>query len=211
MEVYHCLVDSPINRKQDDLLKAARQALVTTSGWPTGVVLDKSDAAPKSTKEGIRAEVRADGLFTTYDYWVLTMHGDFYTLMSLFEDDRQQEAIFLESRIRRTTDALLHCVNLYRALGAESTATVEFRISYGGLQGRELKSSGPRSIFEKLVNDQEDSLDLQTTFRLDHVEARMRELVVELCSPLFILFNFFKLSQNDYFQLVDDYIAGKIR
>ncbi len=213
MEVYHCCVDSPIHLEQDELRDAARQAAVHTFGWPIGIVLDRSDAAPKSTKDGIRVEVKAMGITggEKYDYWFLSKQGDFYSLMSLFEDERRESSIFIDTRIVKTTEALMHCANLYRILGADSTATVEFRVSYGGLRGRKLTSSGPHhQTLITHVNEQENSLDVQTTFRLDQLEARMHELVIEICSPLFMLFDFFRLPNESYNRWVDNFVADKI-
>jgi hypothetical protein len=43
--------------------------------------------------------------------------GDFYLLQSLFEDDRDSNAIFFNSRLIRVTESLMFAANLYEALG----------------------------------------------------------------------------------------------
>lgn len=210
VEVYHCCVDFPIDRLQDQLLVAARQAAVHTFGWPIGLVLDKEDARPRPTNEGIIAEIKALAAHEGYDYWILTRNGDFYSLMSLFEDDRQDNAIFFDTRIVRTTEALLHCANLYRALGADSNATVQLRIGYAGLRGRRVKSAGRRLLFREYVNQYEDEVSSEVVFRLDQVEPEITHLVKSLCRPLFMLFDFFDVPDSVWDELVTSFVAGRV-
>ncbi len=214
VELYHCCVNSPIDRLQDQLLLAARQAMVHTFGWPIGVVLDRDDARPRPTNDGIVAEVKTAGFFGVerkmYDYWVLTRSGDFFTLMSLYEDDLQENAIFFDSRIVRATEGLLHCANLYRALGADSRATIQLRITYGGLRGRQLKSARVRPFFDERTNLYEEEVTSEVVFQLNQLETEITQLVIKLCSPLFMLFDFFNPPEGLYLGLVKDFVAGKI-
>jgi hypothetical protein len=48
----------------------------------------------------------------SYDYWALRENGVFYLLQSLFEDDRDANAIFFNSRLVRVTESLLFAANL---------------------------------------------------------------------------------------------------
>ena len=213
VEVYHCCVDSPIDRLQDQLLIAARQAAVHTFGWPIGVVLDREDARPKSKNEGIVAEVKATAItgYKRYDYWILARTGDFYSLMSLSEDYDQEVAIFFDMRIEWTAEALLHCASLYRALGADSNATVQFRISYAGLRGRRLKSgNNRRHLLVEPVNQYENEVSSEVIFRLDQVESEITHLVKRLCRPLFMLFDFFDVDDSVWDELVTSFVAGKV-
>jgi hypothetical protein len=213
MELYHCCADSPIDRLQDQLLVAARQAMVNRFDWPIGLVLDRPGARPTSTNEGIVAEVKETNHArpTMYDYWVLTKSGDFYSLMSLIEDDLELDAIYYEIRVRRTTEALLHCANLYRALGADPNATVQLRIGYAGLRGRRIKSAGNRRpLLGDFVNQKEDEVSSEVIFRLDQVESEITDLVRSLCRPLFMLFDFFDVDQGVWDALVKNFVAGKI-
>jgi hypothetical protein len=213
MEVSHYCLDSPIDQPQDQLRRAARESMITTLGWPIGLVLDRDDARPRPKNNGIFAEIRSAG-FTEgviYDYWELTRNGDFYTLMSLFEDDRDKMAIFVQSRILRTIEALLHCAKLYRSLGADSAASIDFTIWYHGLRDRSLKSSA--IIVELLAQTKtsyEDELTTTIVFRLDRLESDLSILVEDLCSPLFLLFDFFKLPSSYYVQLISEFKAGRI-
>lgn len=214
VELYHCCVDSPIDRWQKQLLVAARQALVfSTLPLPIGVVLDREDGRPRSGGVGIGAVIKETGLTgdKMYAFWALTRHGDFYSLMSLFEDDREERVIFFDTRILWTTEALLHCANLYRALGTDSNATIQLRVSYAGLRGRRISSANPgRHISTEYVNQTEDDVSTEVIFRLDQVETMISELVRKLCLPLFMLFDFFDIEDDVWNELIIGFMAGKI-
>jgi cellulose biosynthesis protein BcsQ len=213
VELYHCCVDFPISRKQNELLEVARQAMIRTFGWPIGVVLDREDARPRPMNEGIAAEIATTGFSggEMYDYWILTHNGDFYSLMSLFEDDRAEASIFFDTQIIRTSEALLHCANLYRALGVSAKAEIEFRLSHGGLRGRKLRSAGRTmpSLAEH-VNKYEDEVSETIRFRLDQIDTELTQLVIKLCSPLFMLFDFFAPTQEAYEGRIKNFVAGRI-
>jgi hypothetical protein len=215
MEVYHYIVDSEIRKSQAELRTAARQAMITTFGWPIGVVLEKDDAKPKATNDGIVAEVIANefsGAGKRYDYWTLTKNGDFYTLMSLFEDDRDKAVIFSDIRIVRTTEAILHAANLYRALGTEPNATIDLTIKYAGLRGRVLTTSHPyqNALASQNTNDLEDESVSKVSFRLSAVASDIVRLVETLCEPVFVLFNFAHFEHKKYETIVSNFIAGKV-
>jgi hypothetical protein len=157
MDVLFYITNSLISKPQDELLSAARRATTHTFGWPIGVVLD-GDERPRATNDGIFAETkpRAGG-DPAYEYWALTTAGDFYSLLSLIEDDRDPEALFVDTRIARTAEALLYCARLYRNLGASANATIRFTVSYTGIKGRELSNSvnflRPPRTWQNLVED----------------------------------------------------------
>lgn len=71
--------------------------------------------------------------------WVLgPVLGSFYTLLSLFEDKRADNAIFWDTRIIRMTEALFFLVRLYRRLEASDTDVTTIEIRHAGLAGRSL-------------------------------------------------------------------------
>ncbi len=209
VEIHHCCVDSPIDRSQDRLVAAARQAVVHTLGWPLGAVLDTEDARPTPNNEGIVASIKREARGGRYEYWALSRKGDFYGLMSLPEDETPGAAIAFDTRIVRVTEGLLHCANLYRLLGADSRATVQFRVRYGGLRGRTLTSASGIPFFPS-VNQNEDETTSQIEFRLDQVESQITQLVKKLCADLFMLFDFFNPPESVYQKLVSNFVAGKI-
>jgi hypothetical protein len=218
MEICHFLPDSFISKRQLDLLSAARQAEVRMHGWPTGVFLDKpGDLLPVPINEGILANVSVD-IFGghLFAYWVLTKSGDFYTLTSLTEDerdeDRSRKVLWFDSRIVRAVDALLHCANLYKVLGADPNARIEMTVRYGGLRGRTLKAFSPTRPLLRRENLHEDEVSIPPfTFKLGAVQAEMVDLVKKLCEPLFVIFDYAEFSDDIYRQIVMDFVNGKIR
>jgi MinD-like ATPase involved in chromosome partitioning or flagellar assembly len=220
-EIIHYSPDSAISKSQPELLSAARQAQVPTSGWPIGVVLDnREEARPRPTADGILANIYLEHPLTRpspiYDYWTLTNRGDFYTLMSLPEDDRkeagQRSAVHFDTRILRATEALLHCANLYKVMGFEPNAHVELGIRYGGLRGRVLAAaSRRRRLFGERRNVYEDEISIPTmTFTLAAIEAEIVPLVKKVCEPLFVIFDFEKFEDAVYEQIVTDFVQGRI-
>jgi hypothetical protein len=96
--------------------------------------------------------------------------------LALFEDDRDKAVIFFETRIVRTAEALLHCANLYRALGTEPNALINLTVRYGGLRGRVLKAASqfvvPPIMEDK--NEIEDESTVSVSFRLSFFGVRNR-------------------------------------
>jgi MinD-like ATPase involved in chromosome partitioning or flagellar assembly len=220
MEVCHFPTDSFISRSQTELLSAAKQSQVRRLGWSIGVVLDNRDEyRPRPTNDGILAIVNAETPFSPgrlFTYWALTKSGDFYTLISLSEDhrdeDRDRNAIYLDTRILRATEVLLHCANLYKVLGVEPSAHIQMEVSYGGLLGRALGTTDPFRFEVSGQNLIEGQVDVPPfTFRLGAVQAEMVELVKKLCQPLFVIFDYAEFADEIYTQIVMDFVNEKVR
>ena len=224
MEVYHFSPDASISMPQPELLKAATLAQLRGQGWPIGIVLNKPED-PRATNEGILANVSKavgfpDESRHRFDYWTLTKTGDFYTLRSLSEDerevDRSTRSIWFNIRIVRATEALLHCANLYKALGVDPGAHVEMTVRYGGLHGRTLTASPSPSSFSLIdvahgENLQEDLVRISPiTFRLGDLETDIVDLVKKLCEPLFVIFDYFSVPDDIYRQIVTEFMKGKV-
>ena len=223
MEVYHFSPDASISKPQGELLSAARLAQVGGQGRPIGIVRDKpEESRPRPTNEGILANVSwavdhfPGGLGHFFDYWTLTKTGDFYTLRSLSEDhrevDRSSRSIWFDIRIVRATEALLHCANLYKALGVDPGTHVEMTVRYGGLRGRRLTASSISWIdIAHGENLHEDMVRISPiTFRLGDVETDIVDLVRKLCEPLFVIFDYSSVPEDIYRQIVTDFMKGKV-
>ncbi len=206
MEIHHGCLSILGKRSQAELLKLAKQIAILTFGWPIGVVLD-TDQSPKPVNDGIVAQISHE---SSYDYWALRNNGDFYALMSLFEDERTSDAIYVNTRIVRVTETLMRCNSLYRAFGADSGSTIHVRIRHGGIINRTLTSAGmPRQIWAT-KNTTEDVVDTGVSFRLSDVNRSMVELVKEICAPLFILFDFAEIRHEQYEKIVSSFLSGKV-
>jgi len=216
MEIWHVCLNAFVEKSQRELLSAARQAQVHIVGWPIGVVLEDEDR-PKSTNDGILAEISTKNLpGRTFDYWTLNRSGDFYAMMSLFEDDPDEHpsrrVIYFDTRIVRATEALLHCANLYKLLGLDPNVDIELGLRYGGLRERALTAASPfRRNFPPPKNLLEDEVTVgPVTFRLGAIETEIVSLVKRLCEPLFMVFDFAEFPDDIYQQFATAFLSGKL-
>jgi hypothetical protein len=208
MEIRFSSPNAVITQSQDELLSAAKLAAVHTFGWPIGVVLDREEYRPRPTAEGILAEITTEH---SYDFWALSKRLDFYTLISLFEDSRSTGVIFIDTRIVRTTEALLYCARLYRGLGAEGNTSVRFAVEYGGLKGRRLVMASQARLWPgEDTNTDEDRVETEVTFLLDSLDDQLVDMVERLCAPLFMVFNFVRVDRSIYAEIVNNFREGKI-
>jgi MinD-like ATPase involved in chromosome partitioning or flagellar assembly len=214
MDLRYFSPDMTIDKSQPELLAAVRQAQVLASRWPIGRVLDNhGDARPRATRDGIVARIMQFQF--EFDYWALNRNGDFYTLKSLFEDTSNPgtvpKLIQFDTCIRRATEALRHCENLYKLLGADPSAHVQIGLRYGGLRGRFL---GSASLLQGFglggENTTEDEISTEATLRLSAIESGMVETVKKLCEPLFVLFDFASFPDEVYQEIVTDFLKGTV-
>ena len=212
MELCFTLSNSKPSKTQRELLAAAKGAQIETFGWPIGVFLDGRDEdRPRPKVDGIVAEIAANER-PSYDYWTIRRDGDFYLLQSLFEDQRESGNIFFNTRIVRVTEALLYCARLYARLGVPSTATVNVAVRHGRLRGRHIKAVGGDWLALHLEQKQpttEDEVYGEIAVPLAKIESDLTELVKELTSPLFMVFDFFEVPDQVYACLVNNFVEGR--
>jgi hypothetical protein len=89
--------------------------------------------------------------------------------MDLFEDSRAENGIFFDTRIVRTTEALMYSSNLYRELGADGNISVRFAVRHTGLKGRILGAVGRRHVPPGLPSS-EDEVISEVSFLLSDFE-----------------------------------------
>lgn len=202
-------LENKLTANQEQLLQAARAAEIKTFGWPIAVLLENRDEyKPRPRQDGIYANIPI-GDRASYDYWSIGNNGDFYLLKSLFEDNREPEKLFFDTRIVRTTEALLYCRRLYSSLGANDEDIVHFNIKYSGLAGRELGAASSRRMLHERATV-EDEVSVNTSFRLIDIDENPVEIVKTLLDPVFMLFDFFKLSEQVYTDIVNKFINGEV-
>jgi hypothetical protein len=205
-------VTPTVSKSQPGLLAIAEQAAIHTFGWPIGLVLrNRPECRPKPTNDGIVASITTDH---SYDHWALTTEGDFYTLMSLFEDFSRpdQDSVFYDTRILNTTEAVMHALNVYKAFGVPANSMISMSVRYGGLKGRRLRGASPLNREVLSSSDVlEDDCKASAAFPLGVASEGIVAVVKELCRPLFVLFDFTVISDERYTQLVTDFMKGVIR
>jgi hypothetical protein len=145
----------PQNRLRDVL----RESSIHTFGWPIAVMLENRDGyRPRPTTDGIMAEIAIGAQDNnpfgqdrrSYDLWKLFSSGRFYTLLSLFEDERDPESVFFEVRINRVTEALLLLARIYRRLDASDTDRVTSRFGTAGSQAEYCEPPAPTVTFGRV-------------------------------------------------------------
>lgn len=204
---------SPIKKSQLDLLNGVRKSEIHTFGWPIGVMLENKDEyRPRPISDGIRAEIPIEKSHMTgrasYDYWALRENGDFYLLQSLFEDDRDANASFFNSRLVRVTESLLFAANLYEALSVPGDTKVSVRVLHSDIAGRTLSSSNPRrSVFPRQTQVDESQAEIVEEI------GKLRENIVadvrQITEPLFMLFDFMAFEDRVYEDIVTSFANGQ--
>ena len=204
----------PINESQIELLKAIQSAEIQTFGWPIGIVLDAEEWKPTPVEDGIVAEVAItenDGISgrPSYDYWAIRKNGDFFLLQSLFEDQRREKVMFVDTRVVRVTEALMFCARLYKALGVADDAKVSIEVVHRGLAGRVLSvASSRRHILP--AKSASDVGRAQVVVPVSDLGPHLTDYVVQIVEPLLMLFDFRQLNRKVYEGLVTDFANGRI-
>jgi len=205
---------------QHELLEALRDSSIHTFGWPIGVMLENvPEHRPRPTADGILAEVAittdaSENPFgqdrRSYDYWKLFRDGRFYTLLSLFEDERADQAVFFDVRISRVTESLLLLTRLYRRLGLADTDRFRVTIRHQGLAGRSLRAANrTRDLHARETH--EEAVETSISVGLSDLESNLTSYVKEIIDPLFMVFDFFELGTPILEELVDDFVNDLVR
>jgi hypothetical protein len=212
MEVSFGARDWSTSVNQKDLLEAGERSAVHTFGWPIGVVLHVDDGKPRVTKEGLIAEIETDGFSdrTGLDYWALRSNGDFYLVHNLFEDGRQLDSIFFDSRMVRVAESFMYCRNLYSAFACPQGTTIDFRVRHTGLRGRKLAAASPnRRLAPTKRVSTEDDVETSVSFKHLASDDDVVRLTKAVLDPLFILFNLFQPRYVVYEEVVKGFIGGR--
>jgi hypothetical protein len=199
---------------QPQLLDAVRDAQIHTFGWPIGITLENRDEyRPRPTSDGIVAEIAIsnDGMNrTSYDYWKLFRDGRFYTMLSLFEDERAPDRLWFDTRINRITEAILFLARLYRRLDAGDTDEVAVRVGHGGLSGRVLGAANPHRVMHDGRVTSEDEVEADIVATLSDLELNLTDYVKQIVQPLFVVFDFFEISDQILGEIVDGFVSGSV-
>jgi hypothetical protein len=211
MEVTSILGGGHYNFNQIQLRDAARQAPISTFGWPIGVFLDTEEFRPRPSSDGIVAEISTpeSEWGKTYDYWLLRSDVSFFILQSLFEDTRGTQIAFFDTRIIRITEALLYLARLYNQLVIDVTTPVHIIVEHGGLKDRTLKAAGNRLMFTKRKTSQ-DKVTTEIDTTVGELEAKLVDHVEKITKGLFVIFDYFEVDRKTLEEIVTNFVNGKI-
>jgi hypothetical protein len=200
---------SGLNKSQMELLSAVRASQIITFGWPIAAFLEETrEYRPRPFGDGIRAELPAPAS-DRYDYWAVRKNGDFYLLQSLFEDSRERNALFFNTRIVRVTEALMFAGKLYTRLGAAADAKISARFTHSGLAGRTLKSSSPNRQLSVDRKSHEQVSETETVIVLGDIKSALVDEVRRVCAPMFMLFDFMEFAPEVYEDIVRRFEKGE--
>jgi hypothetical protein len=195
---------------QQELIDLLEQAKGPETGWPMWLLLhgDRT-GAPMSYQGTIEALLAGGTVFNDpshSDYWRADPSGRFFLLRGFEEDDEPERRApgtvfdFLLP-VWRCGEALLHASRVAVALGAPE-ATITFRASWTGLQGRAL-----RSLWERRLMDgghaREDAVVSHIEVSADSISPNLPEILQQLLAPLYAVFDFFQMPRS----LVEEELA----
>jgi len=83
-------------------------------------------------------------------------------------------------------------------------------IRHGGLKDRKLTAVGGRTLFREAGPSGEDEVETQIRCTLGQLETELVDLVKQLLAPVFVLFDFFELSDDIYEEIVNGFVAGRV-
>ncbi len=199
------------------LYEAVQATQIHTFGWPIAPVLDNREYKPIADENGLHAEIDrlADppGSFMRgYDYWSLGRDGTFYVLKSLFEDRRNPRAIFLDTRVIRTTEVFLRTARMYEALGAPPDEVIACRIEYGGLKDRILLAANPRRFipFERVCTGSTAEKSFQLPLRRYLDAQGLKEIVYAVVFRITEMCDLFDPTRKITDPMVDTFLQGRV-
>ncbi len=199
-----------------ELISAAREAEVTQSGWPIGIVQGRDDASPKPRKFGISTSIRQHRSNDIFDYWELHENGKFYLLRTVEESIFDCEGksvndriIYFDICIRRMTEALLHCQKLYEYLKINPEQTIHFHSNYFGLKERILIGAKMGRTLSLKYKSEENTHEFSKICSTDLIKSDLKGIVYEATKSLFELFGWYEFPESTCDGIVDNFLAGR--
>jgi hypothetical protein len=199
-EVSHWLVDSKQKWDQSQLLEAAQKATLHNTGWPIGLVIYTDTAKPFATNDGITETLsfKDSGPFApTLDYWYLRNDGTYFFTRNYNEEKgfgKGKRLMYFDIRIWRITEALEHCISLYRALNIDPQSKIHITITHLDIKDRILTAADQMRAFtmlgSRVSGSNETVWEIDAT--LDELAVKLDEFAEASLRELFVLFDFWK-------------------
>ncbi len=92
----------------------------------------------------------------------------------------------------------------------DPTSIVNIAIKHGGLKGRIIDVDNASRMVFREYSCSEDEVESSISTSLSGLETNLVELVKQLIVPLFTLFNFFKLEDAIYEEIINTYVQGRM-
>ena len=173
------------------------QAVVPHTGWPMFRLPRRTETAAREVDGVLECWLRPDQdrPFISdpahCDFWRASPTGRLFLIRG-YQEDAQETfppgTIFdVSLPIWRIAEALLHAARLTKLLARQpESADVRMRISYTGLQGRDLRAwASPGTIFHGGSRSRSDEVMTERTISAATIETNLTQLVMPFIEPLY--------------------------
>jgi hypothetical protein len=117
-----------------------------------------------------------------------------------------EKAIWFDTRIRRIAEVVLHSASLYRELGIAPDEPYVLTVDHGGLNGREFYSGNMERLVVRGRISRTPSVSWGKEVTEDYVATNLKEIVEEVSTGLFVLFDFMEVKRHIIDEIVDAFL-----
>lgn len=174
------------------------------TGWPPWIVYQREGVSPYVIDGMLECDLGvAQGLLRSSpshaDFWRASPDGRLLLIRGLLEDAKFDNPppgkyFSLTTPIWRAGECLLHAATMSSGIGVPD-ATVVFTMKWSGLRGRELKDFDSRRSIRDGYRARQDDIDLRITVPAASIDAALPEIVLDLLTPLYEIFDLFSLPR----------------
>lgn len=189
---------------QQELIRVLERSKGPETGWPMWLVLHGDRTGGPQPHQGAVEAILAGGTVfndpSHSDYWRADPTGRFFLLRGVEEDDEAKERApgtvfdFLLP-VWRCAEALLHASRVADELEVPE-ATITFRASWTGLEGRALLSLWERRFMDGSRRARENAVVSHVEVSADSISPNLAAILQQLLAPLYAVFDFFQMPLN---------------
>lgn len=172
---------------------------VHSFGWPVIPILTKPEFAPIPESDSVCSPEELG------EFWRVSLRGDIIARMPLFEDSREQlkQTLSIDVQIKRVAEALLRTSLFYEVLALPADTVVSCQLAFLGLKGRTLFRHYPIDWRVAKTNGFVRDVQIMLPLRNPSLTTAVQSVVI----PLFGLFNFFEMPNDDVAGVVKTFIS----
>ncbi len=200
-------LDGEFDKKSlKDLQETIQRSVRNHSGWPPFLTLQRPPFYPRPIDGAVEVWIGPENERTFddsahSDFWRISPEGLMFTRRGFSEDgEHSRETIGSSFDITtaawRLGEGILNASYIAAAMGGNE-ADLVCRAKWTGLSGRQLVShANPRRLISDRYRATQDTYETEKRVAIASVDAVLPELVFEMLSPLYELFDFFQLPSR---------------
>ncbi len=175
------------------------------SGWPPFVTINRSPFDPYPMDGSVETWIgpEEDGRYSTtehYDFWRIAPSGLFFIRAGHPEDriSRGQPTgtkLDIVWPVIRLAETILEAMYLSQAIDADSARMI-IKCTWTGLKSRELISMNPMRTMLNGRTSSQESYEVSQSVDIDSISTSIPDIVYNMVSPMYELFDFFKLPKQ---------------